>query len=126
MIDIADAYQKMFAGQMYPSVLLRILKGEDPIVTVKNVNNSVIMFSNGKILKCTNYYYQNLQETRPLMSNNLFLSCRNIRECLGINDIVGDLNCQQCHLQCIIRLQSHEIKRKLQKMKRRRKLYEKS
>lgn len=125
MVDIVESYQKLFAGNMYPSQLLAVLKGEDPDIRVKGVSNGVILFSNSKNLKCVNSYYENLQGTQPQLSRNFFLSCRHIRECLGIDSSVGDACCKECHQHCLLLLQSHKIKRKKNR-KRRRKLYEKS
>ena len=118
MVDIVEAYQKLFAGNMYPSQLLAVLKGEDPDIKVKGVSSGVILFSNNKTLKCVNSYYENLQGTQPQLSRNLFLSCRNIRECLGVDLSVGDACCEECHQQCLALLQAREIKRKKQKRRR--------
>jgi len=119
LVDIVEAYQKLFAGQMYPSQLLSALNGEDPDVKVKGVSSGVILFSNSKTLKCVNSYYENLQGTQPqLATRNLLLSCRNIRECLGVDLSVSDVQCVECHKKCLALLQSQEIKRKKQKRRR--------
>ena len=121
MVDIVEAYQKLFAGKMYPSQLLRALQGEDPDIKVKGVSNSVIMFSNGELLKCTNSYYENLEGKQPaLCTNNGFVSCRQVRACLGLRDIVNDVDCVECHIQCLKLLQAHKIKRKKRKQRRRK------
>lgn len=120
MIQLVEAYKNNFVGRMFPEVLLKILHGEHPTVSVKDVRNGVIMFSDGRILKCTGDYYEPTGNILISKSANLFLKCRNVRRAFGLDD-VGDTNCTLCHIRCISLEQSHEIVRKQgQRNKRRR------
>lgn len=120
MIQLVEAYRSSFVGRMFPEKLLQILRGEHPTISVENVKNGVIMFSDGQVLKCTGDYYEPTGNVTIPKCSNLLYRCRQIRKIFGLDD-VGDINCTSCHIRCISLERSHEIKRKRgQKSKRRR------
>lgn len=120
MIQLVEAYRSTFVGRMFPERLLKILRGEHPTVSVKDIRNGVIMFSDGQVLKCTGDYYEPAGNVTVPKGANLFLRCRHIRKAFGLED-VGDTNCVLCHIRCLSLEQSHDLKRrKGQKNKRRR------
>lgn len=118
MVELIEAYQKRFAGQMFPETLLEILKDKNPLVKVKNVRSGVIIFTNNKVLKCAGEYYESLSNITPTRTSNLYLNCCHVRRTLGTEE-VGYGNCKQCHAKCIMLERSQEIKRKQRKSKRR-------
>lgn len=120
MIQLVEAYKSMFVGRMFPDTLLKILKGDHPFISVKDVRNGVIMFSDGTVLKCTGDYYERADRTAVPKSANLFLKCRNVRKIFGLDDL-GNTNCTACHIRCLSLEQSGNLKRR-QKVKSKRSL----
>ena len=120
VLQLVEAYRSTFVGKMFPERLLKILKGEHPLISVKDVRNGVIMFSDGQVLKCTGDYYERVDGAAVPKSANLFLKCRNVRKTFGI-DSVSDISCSLCHIRCLQLEQSHELKRKVRQKGRRRK-----
>ena len=114
MIQLVEAYKSIFVGRMFPERLLKILRGEHPVVFVKDVRNGVIMLSDGQVLKCAGDYYETIGNTTVSNSANLFLKCRSVRKAFGL-DNVSDTNCALCHIRCILLEQSHALKRKVGK-----------
>ena len=114
-MQLVTAYKNMFIGRMFPDTLLKILKGEHPLITVKDVRNGVIMLSNGTILKCVGDCYERLDKTVVPKNTNLFLKCRNTRKIFGLNRIY-DICCTTCHIRCM-ELEQSQILRRKQKVK---------
>ena len=119
MVQLIDAYKSMFIGKMFPETLLKILKGNNPMIYVKDIRNGVIMLSDGQVLKCTGDCYERTDNQAVPKSANLFLKCRNVRKTFEL-DHISDINCNVCHIHCLSLLTSHFLKRKRrQKVKRR-------
>lgn len=112
-MQLIDAYKSGFVGKMYPDRLLKILRGEHPTVHVKNIVNGVMIFSDDAVLKCVGDYYENPEKGKTVNKNqkNLYLRCRSIRKSYGLDDI-GDVDCRACHISCILREKTRELKRK--------------
>lgn len=120
-MQLVTAYKNMFIGRMFPDTLLKILKGEHPLITVKDVRNGVIMLSNGTILKCVGDCYERLDKTVVPKNTNLFLKCRNTRKMFKLDD-VDDTNCTTCHIRCLALEQSQSIKRRQRTKSKRSKI----
>lgn len=118
MIQLVDAYKSMLVGRMFPETLLKVLRGEHPLISVKCIRNGIMVFSNGQILKCVGDCYERTDKTKiPEPSANLFLKCRNTRKIFGLSDI-GDTSCTACHVHCILLEQQHDFLKRKSKGKR--------
>lgn len=111
---LVDAYKSNFVGKMYPDKLLKILRGEHFTVQVKNIVNGVTILTDGSVLKCIGDYYEKPNKSTKGNSNqkNFFLRCRNIRKDFNLDDIISDADCRMCHITCILREKTRELKRK--------------
>ena len=112
-MQLIEAYKSGFVGKMYPDRLLKILRGEHSTVHVKNIVNGVMIFSDGSVLKCVGDYYEkpNKSSTANRGQKNLYLRCRNIRKDYGLEE-VSDTDCRHCHICCILKEKTRELKRK--------------
>ena len=111
-MQLLELYKRGFVGQMFPSRLRKILRGEHPTVYVRSTVNGVIIFSDGKVLKCVDNYYT-LPGSRLTKSNtSQYLKCNKIRKAFGLSDYVAANDCVRCHLACYQAENDGEIKRK--------------
>lgn len=112
-MQLIDAYKSGFVGKMYPDRLLKILRGEHPTVYVKNIVNGVMIFSDDAVLKCVGDYYERPSKNsgKNKSQKNLYLRCRQIRKEYELND-VSDVDCRACHVSCILKEKSRELKRR--------------
>ena len=110
---LIDAYKSGFVGKMYPDRLLKILRNEHPTVYVKNIVNGIMIFSDDAVLKCVGDYYESPTKGKGVNKNqkNFFLRCRQIRKEYGL-DNVNDVDCRACHILCILKEKTRELKRK--------------
>lgn len=98
---------------MYPSKLLKILRGEHLTVQVKNIVNGVTILTDGSVLKCIGDYYEKPNKsTKVNNQKNFFLRCRNTRKEFNLDTVISDADCRQCHITCILKEKTRELKRK--------------
>lgn len=119
-MELVEAYQKMFAGSLFPSTLLEILAGRHPFITVTSCTAGVMVLSNGQVITCAGDYYKKPNAPDTVKSSNPYITCRSVRRNFDIEEEVPSTACKECHATCIQMCQEKLLERKKRKKRRRR------